>query len=233
MMKRRENTKQTKVTKQTKRRTLLVCFGIFVCFVFSLSSLAQRAKQQPKSRVYTIDTAQSRLIAHLTQEGLIVKRHPNHQVDVKTYTGKITVSTSDETQLRVEVEAESRSLTNIDKTMSDFERNGFHHVLRNEVLESEKFPTIKFTSVSVTDVERSGVDRKFTLNGDLLLHGTTRRVAVPVEAKFTDQELRATGEAKFKQSDFGIKPYEGGLGTIKIGDEVRVSFMVIARSSKE
>ncbi len=204
-----------------------------VCFLFSLLSLAQSAKQQTKWRVYTIDTAQSEVIAHLTQEGLIVKRHPNHQVDVKTFTGKINVSTRDETQLRVEVEAESRALTNIDKTMSEFERNGFHQILRNEVLESEKYPTIKFTSESVTDVVRKGDERIFSLHGDLLLHGTTRRVAVPVNVKINDQELRATGEAKFKQSDFGITPYEGGLGTIKIGDEVRVSFMVIARSSKE
>ena len=187
---------------------------------------------KPFSRTYTIDLSQSRVIAHLSQSGLIARRHPRHEVEVKDFNGKIEVSARDETEIEVEVEAQSRSLTNIDKTMSEFERGGFHNVLRVSVLETEKFPTIKFKSISVTNVSSAGDHRKFTLNGDLILHGVTRRVDVQVDlGKMTDQELRATGEGTLKQSDFGIQPYEGGLGTIKIGDEVKVEFIIVAKSS--
>jgi polyisoprenoid-binding protein YceI len=183
------------------------------------------------SRSYTIDISQSRMIVHLSQAGLIARRHPRHEVEVKDFKGKIDVSTRDESEIDVEVEAQTRSLTNIDKTMSEFERGGFHNVLRNSVLEAEKFPTIKFTSVSVTGITSAGNHRKFTLNGDLILHGVTRRVGVQVDLdKITDQELRATGEGTIKQSDFGLEPYEGGLGTIKIGDEVKVDFIIVAKS---
>ncbi|MCI0662803.1 MAG: YceI family protein [Acidobacteria bacterium] len=172
------------------------------------------------------------MIVHLSQTGLIARRHPRHEVEVKDFNGKIDVSTLNEKEIEVEVEAQSRSLTNIDKTMSEFERGGFHNVLRESVLESQKFPTIKFTSISVTDDRRAGDHRKFTLNGDLILHGVTRRVGVQVDLdKMTDQELRATGEGILKQSDFGIQPYQGGLGTIKIGDEVKVEFIIVAKST--
>ena len=52
------------------------------------------------------------------------------------------------------------------------------------------------------------------------MHGVTKRVAFPVNCNHQrNRELRAAGEAKLKQSDFGMKPFEKGLGLIKIGDE--------------
>ncbi len=114
-------------------------------------------------------------------------------------------------------------------TMGDFERKEFHAALRNQVLEADKFPTIKFTSVSVSNVQRDGDKRSFTLNGDLTIHGTTKRVSFPVNATISNNELRATGEEKFKQTEFGLKPFEKGLGLIKIGDELKVAFNIVAK----
>ncbi len=189
---------------------------------------AQRSKQNPAPRTYTIDLSQSQITVTLTQEGFIARRYQNHRVEVRNFAGKIEVSQKDETQVGAEVEAESKSLTNVDQEMSEFERKEFHNVLKNTVLESDKFPKIKFLSVSISDVQKSGETRSFTLNGDLTLHGVTKRVAFPVNVRMTKELLRATGEAKLKQSDFGMKPYSGGLGMIKIGDEVKVSFTVVA-----
>src|SRR5262245_26143001 len=96
---------------------------------------AQRSKQAPKRRAYTIDLSQSQVIVTLIQEGFISRRYPIHRVEVKTFTGKIEVSEKDETQVAVDVEAESKSLTNIDEGMSEFERKEFHSVINNLVLE--------------------------------------------------------------------------------------------------
>jgi polyisoprenoid-binding protein YceI len=209
-------------------------FGnLILCKETSQNPAPNTRSPKPLSRTYTIDITQSRVIVHLSQTGLIARRHPRHEVEVKDFSGKIDVSTRDEKEIEVEVEAQSRTLTNIDKTMSEFERGGFHNVLRDNVLEAEKFPTIKFTSISLSNVRSAGDHRLFTVNGDLILHGVTRRVGVQVDlGKITDQELRATGEGTFKQSDFGIQPYEGGLGTIKIGDEVKVEFIIVAKTTK-
>jgi len=193
-------------------------------------SLAQRPKQPSKTRAYTIDLTQSRVTATLTQEGFIARRYPSHNVEVKNFTGKVEVSEKDETQVAVEVEAESKSLTNVDQSMSEFERKEFHAVVNNTVLESDKFPKIKFVSVSISDAQKSGETRSFTLNGDLTLRDATKRVSFPVTVTIAKDQLRATGEAKFKQTDFGIKPYSGKLGMIKIGDEVKINFAIVAKS---
>jgi polyisoprenoid-binding protein YceI len=205
------------------------------CFVILLLAQnqdlsAQRAKRKDKTRIYTIDLSQSRVTATLTQEGFIARRYPTHRVEVKNFTGKIEVPERDETRIAVEVEAETKSLTNADEGMTEFERREFHNVLNNSVLESDKFPMIKFVSVSVSDARKSGETLSFTLNGDLTMRDATKRVSFPVTVTISKDQLRATGDAELKQTDFGIKPYSGKLGMIRIGDEVKISFAIVAKS---
>jgi polyisoprenoid-binding protein YceI len=205
------------------------------CFVILLLAQnqdlsAQRAQRKDKTRTYTIDLSQSRVTATLTQEGFIARRYPTHRVEVKNFSGKMDVSERDETRIAVEVEAESKSLTNADEGMSEFERREFHNVLNNLALESDKFPRIKFVSTSVSDARKSGETRTFTLNGDLTMRDVTKRVSFPVTVTIAKDQLRGTGEAKLKQTDFGITPYSGKLGLIRIGDEVKIDFAIVAKS---
>jgi polyisoprenoid-binding protein YceI len=208
----------------------IALFAFLLLFALDQTASAQRAKQPTKTRVYAIDLSQSQVTAILVQEGFIARKYQNHRVEVRTFSGKIEVSSKDETQVAVELEAEAKSLTNVDQTMSEFERKEFHNVLNNTVIETDKFPKIKFVSVSISDARKSGETRSFTLAGDLTLHGVTKRVSFPVNVTMNDQQLHATGEAKLKHSDFGMKPYTAGLGMIKIGDEVKISFAVVAKS---
>jgi polyisoprenoid-binding protein YceI len=212
-----------------RRSAPVACF-IILLLAQNQDLSAQRSKRKDKKRVYTIDLSQSRVIATLTQEGFIARRYPTHRVEVKNFGGKIEVSERDETQIAVEVEAETKSLTNVDEGMTDFERREFHNVLNNLVLESDKFPKIKFVSASVSDARKSGETRTFTLNGDLTMRDATKRVSFPVAVTIAKDRLRATGEAALKQSDFGIKPYSGKLGLIKIGDDVKIEFEIVAKS---
>lgn len=196
---------------------------------------AQRSKAPKKpmntaAKIYLMMAAQSQLTLTLIQEGLLRKIHPTHHVGVKGFTGRIQLPT-DESQAAAELDAEAKSFVNIDSDMSDFERGGFHKVLHEEVLASERHPTIKFRSVSISNVQKNGDHRSFTLNGDLTLRGVTKRVAFPVKVIINGNQLRATGEETIKQSDFGITPYSGGLGTIKIGDQLKVSFVIVAQAS--
>jgi polyisoprenoid-binding protein YceI len=213
----------------TRRAAPVACFVILL-LAQSRDLSAQRAKREEKPRTYTIDLSQSRVTATLTQEGFISRRYPNHRVETKNFGGKIEVSEKDETRIAVEVEAEAKSLTNADEGMTEFERREFHSVLNNQVLESDKFPTIKFVSVSISDESKSGETRKFTLNGDLTLRDSTKRVSFPVAVTISKDQLRATGEAELKQTDFGIMPYSGKLGLIKIGDVIKIKFEIVAKS---
>lgn len=205
---------------------LLIAIG---CFLLPMVMAVSVARGKPETRAFTFDAEASEINVILTQEGMISRRYPTHRVVAKSFNGKISLP-DDETKISVEMEADAKMMTNADELMSDFERKEFHNVLRNEMLESAKYPTIRFVSVSVGNVKKSGDKRSFTLNGDLILRGVTKRMSVPVNATISENELRAIGEAKLKQSDFGMKPFEKGFGLIKIGDEVKVSFSIVAKS---
>lgn len=213
------------------KMTLLSCVIGLLLVALPISAQRRKAKPQPQPqppRVFTFDAADSEIAVILTQEGLISRRYPTHRVLAKSFNGKIELP-ADETKMIVGLEADPKLLTNVDAAMGEFERREFHAALRTQVLESDKFPAIKFASVSVSNVQRDGDKRSFTLSGDLTVHGTTQRVSFPVNATISDNELRATGEEKLKQSDFGLKPFEKGLGLIKIGDEIKVTFNIVAK----
>jgi polyisoprenoid-binding protein YceI len=215
-----------------------IAFIFLIVFAVEGSSSAQRTKpKQPtpqktptqKPRNFSLDASQSAIYVILSQEGMMRNRYPTHRVTVKNFTCNVELP-ADETRLKVEVEAQAESLTNVDEAMSEFERKGFHDVLRNTVLESSNYPAIKFVSRSVSGVRKSGENRSFMLNGDLTLHGVTKPVSIPIDATIGKDQIRATGEAKLKQSDYGMQPFERGMGFIKIGDEVKVSFEVVAKT---
>lgn len=204
------------------RLFLLLALGLAV-FTFADTKAA---------RSYTLDLAQSQLSLTLVQEGMLSKRYPTHLVVVKNFSCNITLP-RDEKLTTVTLEAEAKSFTNADKIMSEFERRGFHDVLQNKVLESERYPAIKFKSVSVSGLKKTGDTRTFTLNGDLVLHGVTKRVAFPVIVTLANDQLRAIGEASLKQSDYGIQPYEGNMGLIKIADELKINFSIVAKLNED
>src|SRR5690606_31970403 len=79
--------------------------------------------------------------------------------------------------------------------LSRLELGQIHGNLRDDVLAAKKYPQITFRSTSVTPVGDG-----FRVEGDLTLHGATRRIAADV--KRDGGRLRT--EVKLHQPDFGI-----------------------------
>jgi polyisoprenoid-binding protein YceI len=67
------------------------------------------------------------------------------------------------------------------------------------------------------------------IEGDLFLHGVTRRRTVSLNVVPADDKLRAYGEFSIKQSDFKIKLVSVAGGALKVKDELKISFDVNAK----
>lgn len=218
----------TRKQKTSCKSFLLLALASLLLAASPVSAQRQKAKPLPP-REFSFDATNSEIAVTLTQEGMISRRYPTHRVLAKSFSGKVVLP-KDETKMAVELEADPKQFTNVDAAMGDFERKEFHAVLRNQILEVDKFPAIKFVSVSVSNVQSDGDKRSFTLTGDLTVHGTTKRVNFPVTATLSEKELRAAGEEKVKLTDFGLKPFEKGMGLIKVADELKVTFNVVAKT---
>jgi polyisoprenoid-binding protein YceI len=102
-------------------------------------------------------------------------------------------------------------------------------MLSDKVLDVRQYPTITFRSNRVSLVNKAADRLTLNVAGDLTLHGTTRPVTTRVELSVKDPSLTATGTARIRQTDFGMKPVTAGGGTVRVKDEVDVVFRVVGR----
>jgi len=122
----------------------------------------------------------------------------------------------------VEFQVDSRELKVLDPDGSDSERSQVQHtMLGPKVLDSEQFKEITFRSTSIDSVGAN----KWTVTGDLSLHGQTHPVRVDVEG--ADGHYR--GSVKLRQTEFGITPVSIGGGSIKVKDDVRIEFEIVGK----
>ena len=99
---------------------------------------------------------------------------------------------------------------------------------RAEDAGSRRYPAIRFRASEVANL-KVGADGELdgVLRGELALHGATRPLEVRFRARPAGGGYRATGSARFVQSDFGMKPYSTALGTIGVDDDVAVDFDLV------
>ncbi len=195
-----------------------------------LTLVAWPVKAQ-KARTYKIVASESSFWVFVPKTGLLSGLAHDHEIGVKSFTGKIVVPEAGASGGSLELDIDAQSLAVLDKKPSEDDKKKIYNSMHNEVLESAKHPKINFKSVSVSDLKQTGGENySFTLNGDLTLHGVTKRIAFPVSLTINAQQLRAEGKYTLRQTDFGIKPYSAAGGTIKVKNEITVNFNIVARA---
>ena len=165
-----------------------------------------------------IDTERSTMTVFVYKSGLFSAFADDHIIQAPIAGGSISA----DAPLAVEVRVQAAALKALDPKLSADKRAEVQtRMLGPEVLDTEKYAEITFTS---TAIEPAGPDR-WTVTGRLTLHGQTRSVTVPVVRR----DGRYRGTATVKQRDFGIQPISIAGGTVKVKDEVKVEFDIVAK----
>ncbi|MBO0857790.1 MAG: YceI family protein [Chloracidobacterium sp.] len=186
---------------------------------------------QFQTRTYTIVPSESSFWVSVGKAGLFSAFAHDHEIGVKSFSGQVVVPEANASKGSLEMEVDATSLVVLDKSPSEEDKKKIFNAMHNEVLESAKNPKITFKSVSVSDVKQTGDGAfSFVVNGDLTLRGATKRIAIPVAATITPQQLRAIGKYTLKQTDYGIKPYSAAGGAVKVKDEIVVNFNIVAKA---
>jgi polyisoprenoid-binding protein YceI len=101
--------------------------------------------------------------------------------------------------------------------------------LRSEGLQTDTYPTATFTITQPVEIPAAaiaGTATDITLVGDLELHGVTKAVSIPAQARLADGAIQVAGSITFPLSDFEIvAPNVGGF-IISIADEGALEFQV-------
>jgi polyisoprenoid-binding protein YceI len=108
--------------------------------------------------------------------------------------------------------------------LSEMER-----LMNQEVLETAKFPEILYEAADISVAKMADALYSVTLKGNLTLHGVSRREPINVGVAVLGSMLRASGEFPLNQTDYGIKLVSVAGGALKLKDELKFSFELVAR----
>jgi len=176
---------------------------------------------------YRIDAGQSRFTVRAYAGGFLSAFAHDHNIAIRDFSGgaDFTYGTVEPASLRLVIKADSLAIT--DK-VSASDRQKIEGTMRDEVLEVAKFPDIVFKSTGVTASKTGEGQFQAKIAGELTLHGVTRPLTIASQLEFGDKTLRARGAFSIKQSSFDIKPVSVAGGTIKVKDELKFSFDIVA-----
>jgi polyisoprenoid-binding protein YceI len=132
--------------------------------------------------------------------------------DVTKWSAKLTVG--DDGAASVELDADSSSLEVREglrgvKPLSDKDRGDIKKNIDTKVLEGKP---ISFRSKSVT------VGDRISVTGDLAIGGASREQTY----ELAEYDGKLNGTLSVTQSDYGIKPFRGLLGALKVRDQLDV-----------
>ncbi|MEE6177372.1 YceI family protein [Mycobacterium sp. 050134] len=89
-------------------------------------------------------------------------------------------------------------------------------------LDADRYPEIRFATTDITKI-----DGGYRLTGDLRIHGKLRTHLVEVRVEDLGDSWRMAADSAVRQSDFGVKPYSLLMGSVRVADEVSVSFTAV------
>jgi polyisoprenoid-binding protein YceI len=164
-----------------------------------------------------IDTQKSVMTVRVFKSGLFSAFGHDHEISAPIQQG-----TFNESDRSVKLIVDARKMRVMDKDVSEKDRADIQEtMLGPKVLDTGQFPEIRFGS---TVVEGIG-DGRWTVRGDLTLHGQTH----PVKLEVYGKNGRYRGATELKQRDFGIPPISVGGGAVKVKNELRVEFEIVGK----
>ena len=206
-------------------RALLSALALSI--IFSLTVFDSVQASAPSEGIYKVSASQSRFTVRAFAGGLLSALAHDHTISIREFTGEARFTYGAVEPASLQLTIKSASLAVTDK-VSDSDRKKIEDTMRSEVLEVDKHPVITFksTSISASRVDEGKYQTK--ISGDLTLHGTTRSVTFDAFVTFYEASLKAQGQFAIKQSNYGIKPVSVAGGTIKVKDELKFSFDIVA-----
>lgn len=186
-------------------------------------------RPEPEAQAtYAIDAGASRFTVRAFAGGLLSALGHNPTVGIREFSGEVRIDLAAVERSSLLVTVDAASLTVI-SDVPDKDRPDVERAMHEEVLQSGRFPEIVYECSRLSASETGDRNYWVSLNGQLSLHGVTRNLVIPARVFVNETSLKASGEFSLRQSDFDIKLVSAAGGTIKVKDELKLSFEIVAR----
>ncbi len=176
---------------------------------------------------FVVDPKRSRFTVQASATGVLAAMGHNPTIGIRAFTGKVEFDADALRASGLSLTIQSASLSVLDD-VSDKDRREMEKLMKEDVLEVEKYPEIRYDSSQIVVTRVNEALYKAAVNGDLRFHGVTRKQPLTVRIALLGTMLRGSGEFVLKQSDFQIKPVSVAGGILKVKDELKFSFEMVA-----
>jgi polyisoprenoid-binding protein YceI len=180
---------------------------------------------------FVIDAKKSRFTVQAFAAGILSAMGHSPTIGIRAFSGDLDLDpeTIEASGLRLTIQALSLE---VQDDISDKDCREMDRLMKGDVLEVARYPEIRYEASprSVNKVDQTMYTA--TLSGNLTFHGISRPQPVPVRISLLGEILRASGEFTLRQSDYQVKPISVAGGALKLKDELKFSFEVIARKSE-
>jgi polyisoprenoid-binding protein YceI len=180
---------------------------------------------------YITDTRASQFTVHVFSGGLLSAFGHNPTIAICDFSGEATVDPEvlDRSSLKITIKAESLAVKD---DISDKDRREIERTMQQEILETARFPEILYECSNLAPTKSGEGQYSVTLNGDLTLHGVTRTLPVTARVALNGDSLRAFGTFTVLQTDYDLKLASVAGGALKVKDELKCSFNIVARKKE-
>ena len=177
---------------------------------------------------YTIDLAASRFTVRAFAAGMLSGFGHNPVIGIRDFSGEVNFSPDNLAASSVGITINAGSFE-VQNDVSEKDRAEITRTMNDQVLEVKRFPEIAFESRQVSGMKLGESLYVLKIESDLFLHGVTRPQTISANVAPGDDKVRAYGEFSIKQSDFKIRLVSVAVGALKVKEELKLAFDIIAR----
>jgi polyisoprenoid-binding protein YceI len=180
---------------------------------------------------FALDTNASRFTVQAFATGMLSTFGHNPKIAIRDYDGEIqfTPDTYENAVVRVTVRT---SAMEVQDEMSGDDRKKLEQAAY-DVLEVPRFPTAVYETKQIT-VQKQTEDLLLArATGTLSFHGVTQTQSLDARVTRLGTMLRISGDFSLRQSDYAIKPVSFAGGALRLKDEVKFTFELVARFQEE
>ncbi len=179
--------------------------------------------QCPAQETYRLDPVTSLIEIHVDTAGALGFLGDTHLIQAPIAKGSFVFDAQDPGKSSVGLEVDAGSLRVIDLKRSAKDRDKIQAKMQSDrVLDVRRYRKIVFKSVKIIVLDTN----RLQITGDLTIRDRTQPVVVEAVLEQEGEQMKAVGQSRLKQSRFGIRPVAAGLGTVRVKDELSLSFEV-------
>lgn len=177
---------------------------------------------------YVFDAKSSQVTVQAFAEGLAGIADHRPRFSVREFSGEVEFSPDQPEGGSLLLTARAGSLEIMDE-VTQHDRRAIERVMFGEVLHPLAFPEVVFRSSRVVCSRVDDNRYRADIEGTMWLQGMENPQAIQAQLVLSEGSLRAYGDFRLRQTDYGLVIASVLGGVLRIKDELKFGFFVVAR----